>query len=81
MLEIEEEKVKTMCEKLLIEFKPDLVFTEKGVSGMCTNRRYEKDVVYQRAPPYRSSATSSSQGHHHGTSSGCASPTTTGSLV
>ncbi len=50
VLEIEEEKVKTMCEKLLIEFKPDLVFTEKGVSGMCTNRRYEKDVVYQRAP-------------------------------
>ncbi len=69
MLGIEEEQVKAMCEKLLIEFKPDLVFTEKGVSGMCTNRRYEGDVVYQRAP-YRSRATLSSQGQHHGTSSG-----------
>ncbi len=69
VLGIEEEQVKAMCEKLLIEFKPDLVFTEKGVSGMCTNRRYEGDVVYQRAP-YRSRATLSSQGQHHGTSSG-----------
>ncbi len=50
MLGIEEEQVKAMCEKLLIEFKPDLVFTEKGVSGMCTNHRYEGDVVYQRRP-------------------------------
>lgn len=32
VLEIEEEQVKFMCEKI-IEFKPDLVFTEKGVSG------------------------------------------------
>lgn len=32
VLEIEEEQVKAMCEKL-IEFKPDLIFTEKGVSG------------------------------------------------
>ncbi len=69
VLEIEEEQVKAMCEKL-IEFKPDLVFTEKGVSGMCTNRRYEEDVVYQRATPYRSCATLPSQGQHHGTSSG-----------
>ncbi len=30
VLGIEEEQVKAMCEKLLIEFKPDLVFTEKG---------------------------------------------------
>lgn len=30
---IEEEQVKTMCQKI-IEFKPDLVFTEKGISGM-----------------------------------------------
>lgn len=33
MLEIEEEQVKAMCERIA-EFKPDLVFTEKGVSGM-----------------------------------------------
>lgn len=32
VLEIEEEQIKSMCEKI-IEFKPDLVFTEKGVSG------------------------------------------------
>lgn len=29
---IEEEQVKEMCHKIL-EFKPDLIFTEKGVSG------------------------------------------------
>jgi T-complex protein 1 subunit gamma len=32
VLEIEEEQIKAMCDKI-IEFKPDLVFTEKGVSG------------------------------------------------
>lgn len=31
-LQIEEEQIKAMCDKI-IEFKPDLVFTEKGVSG------------------------------------------------
>ena len=33
VLQIEEEQIKAMCEKI-IEFKPDIVFTEKGVSGM-----------------------------------------------
>jgi T-complex protein 1 subunit gamma len=33
VLEIEEEQIKQMCDKI-IEFKPDLVITEKGVSGM-----------------------------------------------
>jgi T-complex protein 1 subunit gamma len=32
ILEIEEEQVKAMCDKIL-EFKPDLIITEKGVSG------------------------------------------------
>lgn len=32
VLQIEEEQIKAMCDKI-IEFKPDLVFTEKGVSG------------------------------------------------
>jgi T-complex protein 1 subunit gamma len=32
VLQIEEEQIKAMCGKI-IEFKPDLVFTEKGVSG------------------------------------------------
>lgn len=31
--EIEEEQVKQLCHKLL-EFKPDLIFTEKGISGL-----------------------------------------------
>ena len=33
ILEIEEEQIKQMCEKIA-EFKPDLVITEKGVSGV-----------------------------------------------
>lgn len=32
VLEIEEEQIRLMCERI-VEFKPDLVFTEKGVSG------------------------------------------------
>jgi T-complex protein 1 subunit gamma len=32
ILQIEEEQIKTMCDKIM-EFKPDIVFTEKGVSG------------------------------------------------
>jgi T-complex protein 1 subunit gamma len=32
ILQIEEEQVKALCDKIL-EFKPDLVITEKGVSG------------------------------------------------
>jgi len=35
ILEIEEEQIKQMCERI-IEFKPDMVFTEKGVSGTST---------------------------------------------
>ncbi|OZJ06392.1 T-complex protein 1 subunit gamma [Bifiguratus adelaidae] len=33
ILQIEEEQVKAMCDRI-IEFKPDLVFTEKGVSDL-----------------------------------------------
>lgn len=32
VLQIEEEQIKSLCDKI-IEFKPDVVFTEKGVSG------------------------------------------------
>ena len=35
VLQIEEEQIKAMCDKI-IEFKPDIVFTEKGVSGGST---------------------------------------------
>lgn len=34
VLQIEEEQIKAMCEKI-VSFKPDVVFTEKGVSGGC----------------------------------------------
>jgi T-complex protein 1 subunit gamma len=34
ILLLEEEQIKAMCDKI-IEFKPDIVFTEKGVSGRC----------------------------------------------
>jgi T-complex protein 1 subunit gamma len=34
ILQIEEEQVKAMCDSI-IALKPDLVITEKGVSGMC----------------------------------------------
>lgn len=37
VLQIEEEQIKSMCEKI-IEYKPDLVFTEKGVSGRSQSR-------------------------------------------
>ena len=33
ILQIEEEQIKQMCDDI-IKFKPDLIFTEKGVSGM-----------------------------------------------
>lgn len=42
ILEIEEEQIKAMCDKI-IEFKPDLVFTEKGVSGEC-NEGFHMDT-------------------------------------
>jgi T-complex protein 1 subunit gamma len=32
ILQIEEEQIQQLCEKI-IAFKPDIVFTEKGVSG------------------------------------------------
>jgi T-complex protein 1 subunit gamma len=39
VLEIEEEQIKLICEKI-ISFKPDLVFTEKGVSGALSSVLY-----------------------------------------
>ena len=38
ILQIEEEQVKSLCDKI-IEFKPDLVITEKGVSGTQPSKR------------------------------------------
>ena len=39
ILQIEEEQIKAMCDKIL-EFKPDLVITEKGVSGILIFLRF-----------------------------------------
>ncbi|KAM0755068.1 T-complex protein 1 subunit gamma [Meredithblackwellia eburnea MCA 4105] len=42
ILEIEEEQIKQMCERI-IEFKPDLVFTEKGVSDLAQHYLLKAD--------------------------------------
>ncbi|KLO08007.1 T-complex protein 1 [Schizopora paradoxa] len=47
VLEIEEEQVKAMCEKL-IEFKPDLIFTEKGVSDLAQHYLLKANVTALR---------------------------------
>ena len=59
ILQIEEEQVKVMCEAILA-VKPDLVITEKGVSGMF------KEVYWEtHADSYRSCATLSDEGQYH----------------
>ncbi|KAK4689719.1 T-complex protein 1 subunit gamma, partial [Tremellales sp. Uapishka_1] len=42
VLEIEEEQIKAMCDKIM-EFKPDLVFTEKGVSDLAQHYLLKAD--------------------------------------
>ncbi|KAK4050945.1 T-complex protein 1 subunit gamma [Microbotryomycetes sp. JL221] len=42
ILEIEEEQIKQMCDKI-IEFKPDLVFTEKGISDLAQHYLLKAD--------------------------------------
>lgn len=44
ILEIEEEQIKEMCEKI-ISLKPDLVFTEKGISGKILISRYLRVII------------------------------------
>ncbi|WFD19987.1 T-complex protein 1 subunit gamma [Malassezia caprae] len=44
ILEIEEEQVKQMCDKIL-QFKPDLVFTEKGVSDLAQHFLMKANVT------------------------------------
>ncbi|WVR03360.1 T-complex protein 1 subunit gamma [Kwoniella sp. DSM 27419] len=43
-LEIEEEQIKQMCDKI-IEFKPDLVFTEKGVSDLAQHYLLKENIT------------------------------------
>jgi T-complex protein 1 subunit gamma len=46
ILQIEEEQVKAMCDKI-ISLKPDLVFTEKGVSGTYIHKmRISKKYIH-----------------------------------
>ncbi|EUC58899.1 TCP-1 chaperonin family protein TCP-1 gamma subunit [Rhizoctonia solani AG-3 Rhs1AP] len=47
ILEIEEEQIKRMCEKL-IEFKPDLVITEKGVSDLAQHYLLKANITALR---------------------------------
>ncbi|KAM0788625.1 T-complex protein 1 subunit gamma [Microbotryomycetes sp. NB124-2] len=42
ILEIEEEQIKQMCDKI-VEFKPDLVFTEKGISDLAQHYLLKAD--------------------------------------
>ncbi|KAG8776295.1 T-complex protein 1 subunit gamma [Ceratobasidium sp. 428] len=47
ILEIEEEQIKRMCERL-IEFKPDLVITEKGVSDLAQHYLLKANITALR---------------------------------
>ncbi|EIW73266.1 T-complex protein 1 subunit gamma [Tremella mesenterica] len=47
VLQIEEEQIKLMCEKI-IEFKPDLVFTEKGVSDLAQHYLLKANITALR---------------------------------
>ncbi|WVQ80438.1 T-complex protein 1 subunit gamma [Cryptococcus sp. DSM 104549] len=44
VLQIEEEQIKTMCDKI-VEFKPDLVFTEKGVSDLAQHYLLKANIT------------------------------------
>ncbi|TDL19375.1 T-complex protein 1 [Rickenella mellea] len=46
-LQIEEEQIKAMCDKL-VEFKPDLIFTEKGVSDYAQHILLKANVTAMR---------------------------------
>lgn len=48
VLQIEEEQIKAMCDKI-VEFKPDIVFTEKGVSGVSHGFRPTKSLIIPRS--------------------------------
>lgn len=49
ILLLEEEQIKAMCDKI-IEFKPDIVFTEKGVSGK--SFRMKEPVIASNPPAF-----------------------------
>ncbi len=57
ILQIEEEQIQQMCEKI-IALKPDVVFTEKGVSGILT-------LPFNFNTCVRLGSTLLAQGQHH----------------
>ncbi|ORX33603.1 chaperonin Cpn60/TCP-1 family [Kockovaella imperatae] len=44
VLQIEEEQIRSMCDKI-VEFKPDLVFTEKGVSDLAQHYLLKANIT------------------------------------
>ncbi|TKA58279.1 T-complex protein 1 subunit gamma [Rhodotorula sp. CCFEE 5036] len=44
ILEIEEEQIKQMCDRI-VEFKPDLVFTEKGISDLAQHYLVKANIT------------------------------------
>ena len=44
VLEIEEERVRALCEKI-IKFKPDLIFTEKGISDLAQHYLMKANIT------------------------------------
>ena len=61
VLQIEEEQIRSMCAKI-VEFKPDLVFTEKGVSGELVPQVGGAELMRYRPRP---TLPPQSQHHHH----------------
>jgi T-complex protein 1 subunit gamma len=68
MLEIEEEYIRSVCDDI-IRFKPDLVFTEKGVSGEdCSSSLFNLRSLFLVKKIHltiRSCTALSCQGKHH----------------
>lgn len=64
ILQIEEEQVKAMCDAI-IALKPDLIITEKGVSGMLIDSRRCKICTNTSSPP-RPRPALLRQGKHYG---------------
>lgn len=80
ILEIEEEQIKQMCDRI-VEFKPDLVFTEKGISGSLPLLLVPKRIrsLTRWSSSHQTSRNTTSSRPTLPRSGGSASRTTTGS--
>ena len=65
LLEIEEEQVKAMCEEI-IRAKPDIVFTEKGVSGKFSEISNFFSIYFIKTTLNRPRSTLFHEGWYHG---------------